>query len=156
MVGGIYLGFCFNAGAPAVEAFLEKVSRRSNFEFGRARMFRLCWLGAVPRLWHMLKSINQFVFWLGSGCAPRPRRFTLFRQNRCASSATVANAVGANHSAFSLSWRWNCSDSQNCGFCSLYVIGVSCTYDVFDQQFANFFTSFFATGEQGTRVFGYV
>ncbi|WP_142855004.1 MFS transporter, partial [Klebsiella pneumoniae] len=23
-------------------------------------------------------------------------------------------------------------------------------------QFANFFTSFFATGEQGTRVFGYV
>ncbi|XNM87298.1 MFS transporter [Escherichia coli] len=34
---------------------------------------------------------------------------------------------------------------------SLYVIGVSCTYDVFDQQFANFFTSFFATGEQGTR-----
>lgn len=39
IVGGIYLGFCFNAGAPAVEAFIEKVSRRSNFEFGRARMF---------------------------------------------------------------------------------------------------------------------
>ena len=39
---------------------------------------------------------------------------------------------------------------------SLYVIGVSCTYDVFDQQFATFFTSFFATGEKGTRVFGYV
>ncbi len=46
IVGGIYLGFCFNAGAPAVEAFIEKVSRRSNFEFGRARMFG-CWLGAV-------------------------------------------------------------------------------------------------------------
>lgn len=28
IVGGIYLGFCFNAGAPAVEAFIEKVSRR--------------------------------------------------------------------------------------------------------------------------------
>ncbi len=24
IVGGIYLGFCFNAGAPAVEAFIEK------------------------------------------------------------------------------------------------------------------------------------
>lgn len=36
------------------------------------------------------------------------------------------------------------------------MVGVSCTYDVFDQQFASFFTSFFATGEQGTRVFGYV
>lgn len=46
IVGGIYLGFCFNAGAPAVEAFIEKVSRRSNFEFGRADVW-LCWLGAV-------------------------------------------------------------------------------------------------------------
>ncbi|MFO6485227.1 MFS transporter [Escherichia coli] len=55
-----------------------------------------------------------------------------------------------------LSWRWNCSVQPKLWFLSLYVIGVSCTYDVFDQQFANFFTSFFATGEQGTRVFGYV
>ncbi|WP_284344551.1 MFS transporter, partial [Escherichia coli] len=39
MVGGIYLGFCFNAGGPEVVAFIGKVSRRSNFEFGRARMF---------------------------------------------------------------------------------------------------------------------
>jgi OHS family lactose permease-like MFS transporter len=54
-----------------------------------------------------------------------------------------------------LSWRWNCSDSQNCGFLSPYVIGVSCTYDVFDQQFANFFTSFFLPVNR-VRVFGYV
>lgn len=54
-----------------------------------------------------------------------------------------------------LSWRWNCSDSQNCGFvtvCYWRFLHLRC----FDQQFANFFTSFFATGEQGTRVFGYV
>ncbi|WP_249440765.1 oligosaccharide MFS transporter [Escherichia coli] len=52
IVGGIYLGFCFNAGAPAVEAFIEKVSRRSNFEFGRARMFGCVVLAGrcVPRL----------------------------------------------------------------------------------------------------------
>ncbi|WP_432704306.1 oligosaccharide MFS transporter [Escherichia coli] len=51
IVGGIYLGFCFNAGAPAVEAFIEKVSRRSNFEFGRARMFGCVgWALCVPRL----------------------------------------------------------------------------------------------------------
>ena len=52
IVGGIYLGFCFNAGAPAVEAFIEKVSRRSNFEFGRARMFG--WLAGrcVPHCRH--------------------------------------------------------------------------------------------------------
>ena len=71
------------------------------------------------------------------------------------SSATVANA-GANHSAFSLKLALELFRQPKLWFLSLYVIGVSCTYDVFDQQFANFFTSFFATGEQGTRVFGYV
>ena len=71
IVGGIYLGFCFNAGAPAVEAFIEKVSRRSNFEFGRARMFG------------------------------------------CVGWALCASIVG---------WHWNCSDSQNCGFCHCMLL----------------------------------
>lgn len=38
----------------------------------------------------------------------------------------------------------------------LYVIGVACIYDVFDQQFANFFKSFFATPEEGNLIFGFV
>lgn len=132
IVGGIYLGFCFNAGAPAVEAFIEKVSRRSHFEFGRARMF-----GCV-------------------GCALILAVLLFFAKTDAPSSATVANAVGANHSAFSLKLALELFRQPKLWFLSLYVIGVSCTYDVFDQQFANFFTSFFATGEQGTRVFGYV
>lgn len=33
---------------------------------------------------------------------------------------------------------------------------MACIYDVFDQQFANFFTSFFATKQQGTEIFGFV
>lgn len=72
------------------------------------------------------------------------------------SSAKVADAVGANNSAFSLKLALELFKQPKLWFLSLYVVGVSCTYDVFDQQFANFFTSFFATGEQGTRVFGYV
>jgi OHS family lactose permease-like MFS transporter len=37
----------------------------------------------------------------------------------------------------------------------LYVIGVACVYDVFDQQFATFFKTFFATPQEGTRAFGF-
>ncbi len=37
----------------------------------------------------------------------------------------------------------------------LYVVGVACVYDVFDQQFATFFKSFFTTPEAGTRAFGF-
>lgn len=99
---------------------------------------------------------NQFVFWLGSGCALILAVLLFFAKTDAPSSATVANAVGANHSAFSLKLALELFRQPKLWFLSLYVIGVSCTYDVFDQQFANFFTSFFATGEQGTRVFGYV
>jgi oligosaccharide:H+ symporter len=48
---------------------------------------------------------------------------------------TVANAVGANHSAFSLKLALELFRQPKLWFLSLYVIGVSCTYDVFDQQF---------------------
>ena len=103
IVGGIYLGFCFNAGTPAVEAFIEKVSRRSNFEFGRARMFGCVgWALCASIVGIMFTINNQFVFWLGSGCALILAVLLFFAKTDAPSSATVANAVGANHSAFSL------------------------------------------------------
>ncbi|TYE37662.1 hypothetical protein DJ508_30895, partial [Klebsiella michiganensis] len=74
---GRHIGSCgplnrnfLNAGAPAVEAFIEKVSRRSNFEFGRARMFGCVgWALCASIVGIMFTINNQFVFWLGSGCA---------------------------------------------------------------------------------------
>lgn len=157
IVGGIYLGFIYNAGAPAIEAYIEKASRRSNFEFGRARMFGCVgWALCASIAGIMFTINNQFVFWLGSGCAVILALLLLFSKTDAPSSAKVADAVGANNSAFSLKLALELFKQPKLWFLSLYVVGVSCTYDVFDQQFANFFTSFFATGEQGTRVFGYV
>lgn len=131
IVGGIYLGFCFNAGAPAVEAFIEKVSRRSHFEFGRARMFGCVgWALCASIVGIMFTINNQFVFWLGSGCALILAVLLFFAKTDAPSSATVANAVGANHSAFSLKLALELFRQPKLWFLSLYVIGVSCTYDV--------------------------
>lgn len=157
IVGGIYLGFIYNAGAPAIEAYIEKASRRSHFEFGRARMFGCVgWALCASIVGVMFTINNEFVFWLGSGCAIVLAVLLYFSRTDTSSSATVADAVGANSSAFSVKLALELFKQPKLWFLSLYVVGVSCTYDVFDQQFANFFTSFFATGEQGTRVFGYV
>ncbi|MGU0043874.1 MFS transporter [Escherichia coli] len=66
---------------------MKKVSRRSNFEFGRARMFGCVgWALCASIVGIMFTINNQFVFWLGSGWRTDPRRFTLFRQNGCALS----------------------------------------------------------------------
>lgn len=157
IVGGIYLGFIYNGGAPAIEAYIEKVSRRSQFEFGRARMFGCVgWALCASIVGIMFTVNNQFVFWLGSGCAVILAILLFIAKPQAQPSAEVANSLGANHSAFSLRLALELFKDRKLWFLSLYVVGVSCTYDVFDQQFANFFTSFFASGEQGTRVFGYV
>ena len=37
--GGLYIGFVFSAGSGAIEAYIERVSRNSFFEYGKARMF---------------------------------------------------------------------------------------------------------------------
>lgn len=157
IVGGIYLGFIYNGGAPAIEAYIEKVSRRSQFEFGRARMFGCVgWALCASIVGIMFTINNQFVFWLGSGCAVILAILLFIAKPQAQPSAEVANSLGANHSPFSLRLALELFKNRKLWFLSLYVVGVSCTYDVFDQQFANFFTSFFASGEQGTRVFGYV
>src|SRR5699024_4946972 len=39
-------------------------------------------------------------------------------------------------------------------FFMLYVVGVGCVYEVFDQQFPVFFTQFFSTADKGTEIFG--
>ncbi|WP_435930143.1 MFS transporter [Dryocola sp. BD613] len=157
IVGGIYLGFIYNGGAPAIEAYIEKVSRRSSFEFGRARLFGCVgWALCASIVGIMFTINNQFVFWLGSGCAAILAILLFIARPETQPSAEVADSLGVNHSPFSFRLALELLKNRKLWFLSLYVVGVSCTYDVFDQQFANFFTSFFESNQQGTRVFGYV
>lgn len=45
---------------------------------------------------------------------------------------------------------------QKCSGIRRSYLGVACIYDVFDQQFINFFTRFFDHQEQAARAFGYI
>ncbi|WP_075180697.1 MFS transporter [Pantoea sp. 1.19] len=157
IVGGIYLGFIYNGGAPAIEAYIEKVSRRSQFEFGRARMFGcIGWAICASIAGIMFTINNQFVFWLGSGCALILAVLLWFARPQAGPTEKVVQSLGANHHAFSVRLALELLKQPKLWFLSLYVVGVACTYEVFDQQFANFFTSFFSSPQEGTRVFGYV
>ncbi|ORJ24663.1 MFS transporter [Rouxiella badensis] len=157
IVGGVYLGFIYNGGAPAIEAYIEKVSRRSSFEFGRARMFGCVGWAICASVVGIMFTINsQFVFWLGSGCAVILAVLLLVAKPAVGATAKVANELGANSKPFSLRLAAELLKDKKLWFLGLYVVGVSCTYEVFDQQFANFFTSFFSSADEGTRVFGYI
>ncbi|WP_241649572.1 MFS transporter [Rosenbergiella collisarenosi] len=157
IAGGIYLGFIYNGGAPAIEAYIEKVSRYSHFEFGRARMFGcIGWALCASIAGVMFTINNEFVFWLGSGCAIVLALLLFFSRPSAPTTNRVLNSLGANNSLFSIRLAFELFRQPKLWFLSLFVVGVSCTYDIFDQQFATFFTGFFSSPEQGTRIFGYV
>ncbi|MDU2191822.1 MAG: oligosaccharide MFS transporter, partial [Klebsiella pneumoniae] len=65
-------------------------------------------------------------------------------------------ALGANRQAFSLRTAAELLRMPRFWGFIIYVVGVASVYDVFDQQFANFFKSFFASPQRGTEVFGFV
>ncbi len=156
IVGGIYLGFIYNGGAPAIEAYIEKVSRYSAFEFGRARLFGcIGWAICASIAGIMFTINNQFVFWLGSACAVILAILLFCARPNVPATNRVIDSLGANHSLFNIRLAFELFRKPKLWYLSLYEVGVSCTYDIFDQQFATFFTGFSST-EQGTRMFGYV
>jgi OHS family lactose permease-like MFS transporter len=70
-------------------------------------------------------------------------------------TAQVMNALGANQPQITAKTVFNLFRQRRMWMFILYVIGVACVYDVFDQQFATFFKTFFATPQEGTRAFGF-
>lgn len=158
IVGGLYLGMVFNGGAPAIEAYVEKVSRRSNFEFGRARMFGCFGWAICASFVGIMITINaNAVYWLCSGFAIILLILVKVANPEKSSTVEVIEKMGLNkEQPFKLKLVIELLKMPKIWFFMLYIIGVACTYDVFDQQFANFFTSFFKSEATGREAFGYV
>lgn len=151
---GIYLSLIYNSGAPTVVAYTEKVSRASEFEYARARMFGMLGWGICAAIsGYLFTSNQQVIFWLSSAAAVilvlllifyRPGLYAIPQM-----AITDARAVNIRSTIalLKMSKFWGLV---------LYLIGVSCVYDVYDQQFANFFISFFSDNRQGTEALGIV
>ncbi|AIR68464.1 galactoside permease [Dickeya fangzhongdai] len=156
MAGGVYIGLVFSAGSGAVEAYIERVSRQSGFEYGKARMFGCLGWGLCASTAGMLFNVNPaLVFWMGSGAAVILLVLLLIARPEPHPTAQVMDALGANQPQMTLKMAAGVFGDRKLWMFVLYVVGVACVYDVFDQQFANFFKSFFATPQQGNQVFGF-
>jgi len=156
ILGGLYIGFVFSAGCGSIEAYVEKVSRQSNFEYGKTRMFGCIGWGICATCSGLLFNINPtFVFWMGSFAALLMMVLLLMAKPQQHPTAQVIEALGANHNQFSMKMVFGLFRMRKMWMFILYTIGVGCIYDVFDQQYATFFKGFFATPQQGNEIFGY-
>ncbi|MFQ1016263.1 MFS transporter [Gilliamella sp. BG7] len=158
IVGGFYLGMVFSGGAPAIEALVEKISRRSGFEFGRCRMFGCFgWAICASFVGIMISKDVNAVFWLCSGFALILLVLVKIADPARTTTTEVVEQMGLNKpKPFNLKLALDLLSMRKTWFFMLYIVGVACTYDVFDQQFANFFTSFFVNEQVGREAFGYV
>ncbi|MFB1100256.1 MFS transporter [Terribacillus sp. JSM ZJ617] len=151
IIGGIYLGVSFLAGIGAIETYIEKISRKYGFEYGKSRMWgSLGWAAATffaGQLFNINPNIN---FWVASVSAVvlvgiiLSIRIEMTNEEVVRAKSVSLKDVGE---LFLLKDFW---------FFILYVIGVTCVYSVYDQQFPVYYSSLFPTEATGNQVFGYL
>ncbi|RAS74525.1 MFS transporter [Priestia endophytica] len=151
IVGGMYLGVSFLAGIGAIESYIEKISRKYEFEYGKSRMWgSLGWASATffaGQLFNINPNIN---FWIASGSAIILVFIILsIRIEMTTYEVEKAQSVSLKDAGqlFLLKDFW---------FLMLYVVGVTCVYSVYDQQFPIYYASVFPSEALGNQVFGYL
>ncbi len=156
-VGGLYMGFVFKGGAPASEAFFDKISRIKHFEYGRARLFGMFGWGICASISGVLYSLDpNMVFWLGSFAAIILIVLVALMQPEKNLSGDDLAKIHNKENPVTLKQAFALFKLPKFWFLTAYMLGVACTYDIFEQQFGNFFNTFFATKQQGMQFYGYV
>lgn len=157
IAGGAYMGFVFQAGAPASEAYIERISRLNGFEYGRTRLFgMLGWAICASIAGNLYSSQPNAVFWLGSATAVVLLVLIFLAKTDGNNTVQVVEQLGVNKSPITLKQALKLFSLPRFWALLTYVVGVACIYDIFDQQFGNFFNTFFESKEQGMKFFGYV
>jgi len=150
--GAVYLGAAFFAGVGAIETYVERVGRVSNYEFGKARMWgSLGWAFATFFAGTLININPNINFWLASVSAMIAAVMIMLVKfdNTDTNSDVEANPVRVGDLFALLKMpRFHAF--------ALYIFGCACIYGVYDQQFAIYFSSQFATVEEGNRMFGYL
>ncbi|RFB40155.1 MFS transporter [Bacillus sp. RC] len=151
IIGGLYLGVAFLAGIGAIETYIEKVSRKYKFEYGKSRMWGSLGWAAATFFAGQLFNINPHInFWVASVSAVILMAIIL--------SVKVEMSSYEMEKAESVTLRdvGNLFLLKEFWFFMIYVVGVTCVYGVYDQQFPIYYASLFPTESIGNQVFGYL
>ncbi|AYH01816.1 MFS transporter [Pectobacterium parmentieri] len=152
--GGIYIGMAYGAGCGICEAYIDKVSRASGFEFGRARMFGGIGAALGAFVAGKLYGIDQnLIFWTASA-AGVCLLFIVWKTQVNASNPHTQQA--RSNSPVTLKEAVALLKLKRFWFFAIYMIGVGAVYETYDQQFAIYYTHFFENKARGAEIFGYL
>ena len=155
-VTGIYLSFILNGGVSVIEQYVQRASLTNKFEYGHSRMggslagAMASLIGGRLFLWN-----PQAIFWSCTVAAVILTCCFLFSDKIHLDNIAAA---GGKDTSTQLNWKQLTSifRLRNFWILSLFYMGTSAIYDVFDQQFILFFKSFFLEATTGTIAYSYM
>lgn len=151
-VGAVVLSCGFLAASPVYEAFVEKLSRRYDFEYGQARAWGSFGYALVALLAGFLFVINpQLNFWFGSAFGAMLLLNLLFWHPKQAPSASAAT----DNRAPTLKEMVSVLKLKELWLIIILIMFTWTFYTVFDQQmFPDFYTKLYATPATGQHMYG--
>jgi len=152
IVGGLYIGMTFVAGSYAMETYIDRVSRRNGFEYGRVRLWGSLGFASAAlfsgRIYNSNPSIN-FYLATAAGLLLVPLLLRSGGAEGQAPQLRSGNTVSIldSLSVLRMAQFWRLM---------LLILGVTDLYLVYDQQFPAYFSSMFSTSAKGNTMFGYL
>jgi OHS family lactose permease-like MFS transporter len=153
LVGGLYIGLTFVAGSYALEAYINRISRRDGFEYSRVRLWGSLGFATAALFSGRLYNINSGInFYLASaaGLILLPLILTTrtpIQQDEGTGERIPAVRINDSFGILRLPQFWRLM---------VLILGVTDLYLVYDQQFPVYFSSLFATPNEGNAMFGYL
>lgn len=153
IIGGSFISLCLYSGVGVVESYCEKSSRANGFEYGHTRLFGSLAGGAFAFTGGIMFVHNaNSIFWICSISALllgillwsiKVKKSDYQKKDDSQNEKPNVN----KESIFELF-----KNKSFWGLC-LLIIGSASLYDVFDQQFPNYFVQFFLDSRTGESLF---
>ncbi|MCR3759122.1 MFS transporter [Clostridium felsineum] len=151
IIGSVYLSACFYAGVGVVESYIEKVSRNNKFEYGHVRLFGSIAGATASFVGGILYVKNPVsIFWFASLSAVV---LCILLYIAKVNNNDESSEKESQKSQINKEIVFSILKMKKFWFLALIIIGTACIYDVFDQQFPNYYASFFSSKAVGTSVF---
>lgn len=157
VLGAVFFGLGYLAGYGLVDSFVEKVSRKFNFEFGTARFWGCLGYAAGTFIGGIFFSINPHInFWCVSAMGVLFLVINVLFKTESAASSSVKHASSDADVLTRQDFMTIFKDPQF-WFFVIFVVGTWSFYNIYDQQmFPVFYAGLFEDPELAPRVYGYL
>ena len=151
ILGGVFLGGSYLASMGAVESYVEKISRKYDFEYGNVRMWGSLGTAIAAffagRLFNMNPNYN---FWFGSIVA------ILILGILLTTKVDVTDVEIKSATTVKVKDIFELFRLKNFWCFIIFIIGIASMYTIYDQQFPRYFAKQFSTIAAGNQMYGYL